>query len=168
MSHTTVVDDVLLGLAIVLALLLAVFIGAVIRAPAQPATEPAQAGPAPGAAEPAPAPKLPVRKPAASGARPPASASPARAHGPGGYLPKHGVRGGPPWGPAPRPPGIGRLPRRCPGRAATTGGHLGCMEEARSGEPARRGRPYPAAGSWPVAVVQPASRRDGAAAAGPR
>jgi hypothetical protein len=35
-SHAAVVDDVLLCLAIVLALLLAAFIGAVIRAPAQP------------------------------------------------------------------------------------------------------------------------------------
>jgi hypothetical protein len=121
-SHAAVVDDVLLGLAIVLTLLLAVFIGAVIRAPAQPATEPAPAGPAPATAGPAPAPKLPVRKPAASGARPPASVSPARAQGPAGYLPKHAVRGGPPWGAAPRPPGIDRLLRRCPGRAATTGG----------------------------------------------
>jgi len=110
-SHAAVVDDVLLCLAIVLALLLAAFIGAVIRAPAQPATEPAPAGPAPGTAGPAPAPKLPVRTPGASaGPRPPASVSPAHAEGPGGYLPKHAVRGGPPWAPAPRPPSIDRLP----------------------------------------------------------
>src|SRR5215470_8598992 len=82
-SHAAVVDDVLLCLAVVLTLLLAAFIGAVIRAPAQPATKPAPAGPAPATAAPEPAPKLPVRKPGASaGPRPPASASPARAHGP--------------------------------------------------------------------------------------
>ncbi len=118
-SHAAVVDDVLLCLAIVLALLLAAFIGAAIRAPAQPAIEPVQAGPAPAMSGPAPAPKLPVRNPAR--ARPPASASPARAQGRSGYLPKHAVHGGPPWGPAPRPPGIDRLPRRGPGRAATPG-----------------------------------------------
>ncbi len=67
-SHAAVVDDVLLCLAIVLALLLAAFIGAAIRAPAQPAIEPVQAGPAPAMSGPAPAPKLPVRR--LAGARP--------------------------------------------------------------------------------------------------
>jgi hypothetical protein len=111
-SHVAVVDDVLLCLTIVAALLLAAFTGAAIREPSPPATAPVQAGPPPAPAGPAPAPKLPVRKPAATraGAQPPPRVPSAGAPGRTGhteYLPKHAVRGGPPWAPTPRP-GINR------------------------------------------------------------
>jgi hypothetical protein len=93
-SHATMVDDVLLCLTIVAALLLAAFVAAAIRAPSAPAAAPVQAGPPSAAAGPAPAPNLPVRKPAAD-------ANGRTGHT--GYLPKHAVYGGPPWAPAPRP-----------------------------------------------------------------
>jgi hypothetical protein len=78
MSHAVLVNDGLLSLVIASALLLAVFVAAVIRAP------PESAGP-------------PGRHAGDTGQA-----------GDPGYQPRHAASGAPPWGPAPKPPGIGR------------------------------------------------------------
>ena len=78
MSHAVLVNDGLLLLIIASALLLAVFVAAVIRAPFEPG---APAG----------------RHAGDTG----------RADDPG-YQPRHAAPSRPPWGPTPKPPGMGR------------------------------------------------------------
>jgi hypothetical protein len=129
MSGTTT-DEGIFFLVLFLTLLLLLFIYAVIRVPPelagsqeQPVLDlPEPPAPAPPAAGPQP---LPVRRPrAATPPAPPApSASPAPSTGAfgqssnGGYAARHAtvavpvitppkVSGGPPWGPAPKPPGL--------------------------------------------------------------
>ena len=78
MSRAVLVNDGLLSLVIASALLLAVFVAAVIRARSESAGPPGRhAGDTSQADDP-------------------------------GYQPRHAASGGPPWGPAPQPPGTGR------------------------------------------------------------
>ncbi len=78
MSHATLVNDGLLLLTIASALLLMTFVSAVIRVPSERADRPAQ----------------PAGDTGQSGGT--------------GYRPRHAAPGAPPWGPAPKPPGIDR------------------------------------------------------------
>ena len=78
MSHAVLVNDGLLLLVIASALLLAVFVAAVLRAPSE------SGGP-------------PGRHAGSTG----------QADDPS-YRPRHAAPGRPPWGPAPKPPGIDR------------------------------------------------------------
>jgi len=108
MTHTALVNDVLFWLVIAMALLLVMFIYAVITAPPQgapPAEPPALEWPAPEL--PAPAPALPARRPLA----PVSPAGAAGLSGDAGYAARHApaaapasspakVSSGPRWGPA--------------------------------------------------------------------
>jgi hypothetical protein len=116
----TMTDEGIFFLVLFLALLLVLFIYAVIRVPPELAESQEQpvldlpAPPPPAPTAPAPQP-LPVRRP-----RTLASPAPAPAFGGssnGGYAARHAtvavpvitppkVSGGPPWGPAPKPPGL--------------------------------------------------------------
>ena len=112
MSHAALVNVVLFWCVVGLTLLLAMFLYAVIAMPHEDAvpTEP------PVLKTPAPPPPSPVK-------RPPATVLPAGSvgqRGGAGYAPRHAdalepeqkvvqrpeVSGGPPWGPAPKPPGL--------------------------------------------------------------
>jgi hypothetical protein len=110
MSHAVLANDGLLILTGASALLLAAFIGAVVRMPPDLANAAAQPG---GAAQPEP---VPAQLPAVAHdpsprwpvpAAGPAAPLPRRPAGDAGYVARHAARGGPPWGPAPRPPGAG-------------------------------------------------------------
>jgi periplasmic protein TonB len=110
MGHTSVGSGGLLLLVIASALLLALFVIAAIRAPAEvnrPDPEPA-APPEPAPSEPAPPPPPLPRRRIIS---PPADA--VTQNSDAGYPPRHAapgqtVSGGPPWEPAPKPPGVDR------------------------------------------------------------
>jgi hypothetical protein len=103
MSHAALVNVGLFYIVVIQPLLLVMFVGAVSRAPSgapdsvsHPLPEPpASEASASQQAEPA---RLPARVPWPSAD---AVGSPSEA----GYVGRHGTRGGPPWGPAPRPPG---------------------------------------------------------------
>ena len=119
----TMTDKGIFFLVLFLALLLVLFIYAVIRVPPELADSQEQPvldlpePPPPALTAPAPQP-LPVRRPRTLA--PPVPASPAPAFGGssnGGYAARHAtvavpvitppkVSGGPPWGPAPKPPGL--------------------------------------------------------------
>jgi hypothetical protein len=89
MNHAAPVNDVLFWPVILSALLLLTFVRASIRTPAEPSRTPAQGLPEPAEAEaqgPAPLPK--------------------RVAGGPGYVARHASANGPPWGPAPKPPGV--------------------------------------------------------------
>ena len=112
MSRATLVNDGLLCFLVLLTLLQVMYIGAAIRTP------PATSSPVPPDTEPPAPATLPLRAPLPS-------PSAARRPG-GGYVPRHAaalpgldvirldvirapaVSGKPPWGPAPRPPGVMR------------------------------------------------------------
>src|SRR5438034_11435368 len=108
MSRAALVNAGLLYIVVVQPLLLVLFIRAVIRAPAGP-DSPDHPEPRPAEAPvAAPAPRtaaLPRRQPPPE----PRPAWPAvgTASQPSddGYMPRHATRSGPPWRPAPRPPG---------------------------------------------------------------
>jgi hypothetical protein len=124
----TMTDEGIFFLVLFLALLLVLFIYAVIRVPpelAESQEQPVLDLPAPPPSAPtAPAPQpLPVRRPRTLA--PPVAASPVPAPAApafggssnGGYAARHAtvavpvitppkVSGGPPWGPAPKPPGL--------------------------------------------------------------
>ncbi len=91
MNHAAPVNDVLFWPIILSALLLLTFVRASIRMPAEPSRTPAQGVPEP--AEPAGA--------DAQAPRP----LPKRFAGGSGYVARHASADGPPWGPAPKPPG---------------------------------------------------------------
>lgn len=106
MSRATLVNDGLFCFVVLLTLLQVMSIGAAIRTPPPATSSPVP----PGREPPAPA-RLPLRAP-------PPSANAARRSG-GGYVARHAaavpgldvirapaVSGKPPWGPAPRPPGV--------------------------------------------------------------
>jgi len=104
MSHAALVNAGIIYIVIVQPLLLVIFVRAVIRAPYVPADSASRLAaepPAPQASAPEqPEPAMPPVRPAAwpsSGAIGP-SAEP-------DYVGRHVARGGPPWGPAPKPPG---------------------------------------------------------------
>jgi len=100
MSHAALVNAGLFYVVVVQPLLLLVFLRAVSRAPSGPPDSPSHPVPAPPAPKVSapPSPGLPARA-----AWP--SADAAGAAGEAGYVGRHATRGGPPWGPAPRPPG---------------------------------------------------------------
>jgi len=100
MSHAALVNAGLFYIVVVQPLLLVVFLRAVSRAPSGPVDSPSHPVPEPPASQvsaPEPA-RLPARAP-----WPPAEALGLSDEG--GYVGRHATRGGPPWGPAPRPPG---------------------------------------------------------------
>lgn len=104
MSHAALVKAGLLYIALVQPLLLVMFVWAVIRAPYGPADSPSHPVPEPLAPQFA-APRQP--EPAGLPAR--ATWPPIGAAGPSGetgYVGRHATQGGPPWGPAPKPPGV--------------------------------------------------------------
>jgi hypothetical protein len=92
MNHAAPGNDVLFWSIMVLALLLVTFVRASIRAPNEPVRNPAQAFPE-------------LAEPAEQEAQtvPPL---PRRFAGDSGYVARHASYGGPPWGPAPKPPGV--------------------------------------------------------------
>lgn len=103
MSHAALVNVGLFYIVVIQPLLLVMFIRAVRRAPSgppDPASRTAQEPPAPEVSVsqwPEQA-REPVRVPwPAAEAVSPSSET--------GYLARHGTHGGPPWGPAPKPPG---------------------------------------------------------------
>ena|SRR5215510_5230103 len=103
MSHAALVNAGLLYIVVVQPLLLVVFVRAVIRAPSEPADSPSHPEPeqpAPQVA--APPPPEPTRLPARPAGRPGDAVG---SSGETGYVGRHATRGGPPWGPAPKPPG---------------------------------------------------------------
>ena len=102
MSHAALVNAGILYIVVVQPLLLVVFIRAVIRAPAGPADS--ASDPAPEAPEvDAPAAPGPARLPVRPMTWPPSGALSPR--GEPDYVGRHVAQGGPPWGPAPKPPG---------------------------------------------------------------
>src|SRR5215467_11957075 len=129
MSHAALVNYGLWVLTIASAVVLVMFVSAVVRMPpelAKPAAEPAPeqgqwAEPAPEPrrwAEPAPEPPRwaePAPEPGQWAAHLPQESPPVplprRPAPDGGYVARHASpRGGPPWGPAPKPPGMDQLP----------------------------------------------------------
>jgi hypothetical protein len=107
MSHAALVNAGLFYIVVVQPILLVLFIRAVIRAPAgpvdSPSHEPEQPEPQVSAL---PQPPQPARLPVRAAAWPPSSAvgQPDEAD----YVGRHIAQGGPPWGPAPKPPGASR------------------------------------------------------------
>jgi hypothetical protein len=113
-SHTAVDSEVLFWFVVALTVLLGMLISVVVRTPPRTVGSPQPPGPSP----PAPSPPGPVRWPQAAGLAD-AAVRPARA----GYRPRHAggmradlmvagrrqVPAGPPWGPAPWPPGLADL-----------------------------------------------------------
>lgn len=103
MSHAALVNVGLFYIVVIQPLLLVMFVRAVRRAPSGPpdsASHPALEPPAPGvpaSQQPEPA-GLPMRVPW------PATNA-AGSSSDNGYVARHGTHGGPPWGPAPKPPG---------------------------------------------------------------
>jgi hypothetical protein len=93
MSHTDLVNVALFCFVALMALLLVMFLYAVIRGPRQPASLPVWTDPE--SPEPAQARQRATWPPGAG--RQPDDIE---------YLPRHATPGGPPWGPAPRPPGL--------------------------------------------------------------
>jgi hypothetical protein len=103
MSHATLVNVGLFYIVVVQPLLLVLFVGAVGRAPSGPPDSPHR--PVPGSPAPeilAPEPPEPARLPARATWPTGDTAGPS---GETGYVGRHAIRGGPPWGPAPKPPG---------------------------------------------------------------
>jgi hypothetical protein len=102
-SHAALVNVGLVYIVVVQPILLIVFVWAVSRAPSGPPDSPSHPVPGslalqvpmPRSLEPA---RLPARAP-----WPPADA--VEQPGTTGYLGRHATREGPPWGPAPKPPG---------------------------------------------------------------
>lgn len=99
MSHAALVNAGLIYILVIQPLLLVMFVRAISRAPS---------GPADSASDPVPEPVAPE----ISASQPPEPARgpwpPADALDPStetGYVGRHATRGGPPWGPAPKPPG---------------------------------------------------------------
>jgi hypothetical protein len=103
MSHAALVNVGLFYIVVIQPLLLVLFVQAVRRAPSGPpgsASRPELEPPAPevSASEQVEQARLAARVPWPA---PDAVGSSSEA----GYVGRHGTRGGPPWGPAPRPPG---------------------------------------------------------------
>src|SRR5262249_29778985 len=102
-SHATLVNAGLFYIVVVQPLLLLTFVWVVSRAPSGPADSASDPVPEP------PAPQVSVPQPPEPAWLPARTAgSPIGAVGPSGetgYVGRHATRGGPPWGPAPKPPG---------------------------------------------------------------
>jgi hypothetical protein len=103
MNQAALVHTGIFYIVVVQPLLLVLFVRAVIQAPLGPADSASHPVPGP------PAPQVPASQPAewsqlrAAATWPPAG--PAGESGETGYVGKHATRGGPPWAPAPKPPG---------------------------------------------------------------
>src|SRR5262249_45335153 len=103
MSHAALVNVGLFYIVVIQPLLLVVFVRAVRRAPSGPPDsarppEPEPSAPEVSASEQAEPARLPARVPWPA-------VDAAGSSSEAGYVGRHGTRGGPPWGPAPRPPG---------------------------------------------------------------
>jgi hypothetical protein len=112
MSRAALVHAGLLYIVVVQPLLLVMFIRAVIKAPAGPADSPSRPVPSPPeasvAAPASPTPALPQRQPRPEPRAAWPAADTASQPGDEGYVGRHATRSRPPWGPAPKPPGIDR------------------------------------------------------------
>ena len=103
MSHAALVNVGLWYIIVVQPILLVVFVWAVSRAPSGPPDSPGHPAPEPLAPQ-VSAPRSPEPAMLAAVAPwPPAGA--VEQSGEIGYVGRHATRGGPPWGPAPKPPG---------------------------------------------------------------
>ena len=102
MSHAALVNAGILYIVVVQPLLLVMFIWAVIRAPSGPAAPASDPVPEPLEVS-APQPPGPARLPVRPTTWPPSGA--VRLHDEPDYVGRHVAQGGPPWGPAPKPPG---------------------------------------------------------------
>jgi hypothetical protein len=103
MSHAALVNAGIFYVVFIQPLLLVMFVRAVSRAPSGPADSASDPVPDPLAPDvSAPQPREPARLPARA-AWPPADAVGSSTET--GYVGRHATRGGPPWGPAPKPPG---------------------------------------------------------------
>jgi hypothetical protein len=103
MNQAALVHAGILYVVVVQPLLLVMFIRAVIQAPAGPADSASRSAPGPPVLQVA-APQAPEWPRLRAGAAWP-PARPAGASDETGYVGKHVSRGGPPWEPAPKPPG---------------------------------------------------------------
>jgi hypothetical protein len=92
MNHAALVNDVLSWSVILAALLLVTFVRASIRARYEPPPAPARVFPEPA-------------EPAGAGVQA-APSLPKRVVTEPDYVARHAVVSGPPWGPAPKPPGV--------------------------------------------------------------
>jgi hypothetical protein len=102
MSHTSLGSGGLLLLVIASALLLALFVVAALRAPAEVnRPDPGPAAPPEPARPPPPLPRRTVINPPDAMTRNAGADYPPRHAAPG-----EATSGGPPWGPAPKPPGV--------------------------------------------------------------
>jgi hypothetical protein len=103
MSHAALVNVGLFYIVVIQPLLLVVFVRAVRRAPSGPPDSASHPVPEPSAPEVSASEQV---EPARLPARVPWPAADAvGSSSEAGYVGRHGTRGGPPWGPAPRPPG---------------------------------------------------------------
>jgi hypothetical protein len=103
MSHATLVNAGIFYVVVVQPLLLVVFVRAVARAPSGSPDPPSDVMPEELVPQfSGPQPPEPARLPARAN-WPPADA--VGTSGETGYVGRHATRGGPPWGPAPKPPG---------------------------------------------------------------
>jgi hypothetical protein len=103
MSHAALVNVGLFYIVVIQPLLLVMFVWAVSRAPSGPPDSASRPVPEP------PAPEVSASRHEES-ARLPAgltwpSVDTVGSSSETGYVGRHGTRGGPPWGPAPKPPG---------------------------------------------------------------
>jgi hypothetical protein len=102
-SHAALVNVGLVYVVVVQPILLVVFLRAVSRAPSGPPDSASHPAPEPLAPQ-VSAPRSP--EPAMLAARAPWPPADAEQPGQTGYVGRHATRGGPPWGPAPKPPGV--------------------------------------------------------------
>ena len=164
MSHAAVYGEVLFWFVVVLTLLLAMFIGVVIRTPSGTV-----GSPPPELTPPAPPPPMLVRWPEDAGLAGAAVQS-ART----GYQPRHAgglkpelvvagrlpASGCPPWGPAPKPPGPGLPHARSASCAANMTGPGPARRRSASiavASTRQAARPGPIAGHAATALTEPAS-----------
>lgn len=103
MSHAALVNVGLVYIVVVQPILLVVFVRAVSRAPSGPPDSPSHPVPGPLASQVSAPPSPEPARLAARAPWPPADAvdQPSEID----YVGRHATRGGPPWGPAPKPPG---------------------------------------------------------------
>ena len=98
MSHAALVNVGLIYVVIIQPLLLVMFVWAVRRAPSGPPDSARHPVPEP------PATEVPASQHAELARLPWPHADPVGSSSETGYVGRHGSRGGPPWGPAPKPP----------------------------------------------------------------
>jgi hypothetical protein len=99
MSHAALVNVGLFYVVVIQPLLLVMFVRAVRRAPSGPPDSAGHPAPEP------PATGMPASQQAEPARAPWPAADAVGSSGGTGYVGRHGAEGGPPWGPAPKPPG---------------------------------------------------------------